>query len=373
MMNISRRNFLKGAAAAGVGSIIPMSMVTVEAEAGDSFTFAWVTDQHIQLISGPGAKFVKSWDDGFKMAISEVMNANPKPDFCYFGGDIAQAGLKAEMDHGLEMWSKTGLKVKAIQGEHDYFLDMGKSTRAAYGKDAMPADNYSFEHKGVQFIMLTTIRGDAAWEAKHAKDPQRRMNEMMRIDNYVDGSPFQLGKEGQAWLKKTVAGLDKNKHTIVCSHSPIQKIYNGWNFWTEDAEEIQAILAPFKRVTVLYNHVHQPFASQKGNIAFFSNFSTAWPWPHVSTVADATMCGDGAYKGCAKGADYYPNLILPYHRADVANFRDATGWSIVNTNTGGKFEVEVTQWGDNPKRKVVWDGKLKEVGAGSAAKSQMNY
>ena len=368
MMNISRRNFLKGAAAASVGSIIPMSMVTVEAEAGDSFTFAWVTDQHLQEIKG--GKFVKSWDDGFKLAISEVMNANPKPDFVFFGGDLAQAGLKSELDHGMDMWSKTGIKVKAINGEHDYFLDMGKSSRAAYG---MPADNYSFEHKGVQFLMLTTIRGAEDWEKKHAKNPQVRMNEMMRIDNYVDGSAFRLGADGLAWLKKTVAGLDKNKHTIVCSHSPIQKIYSGWNFWTEDAEEIQAVLKDIKRVTVLFNHVHQPFASQKANIAFFSNFSTAWPWPHPSTVADATMCGDGEYKGCEKGADYYPSLILPYHRADVSNFRDATGWSIVNTDTGGKFDVAVTQWGENPKRNITWDGKLKEVGAAAATKAQMMY
>lgn len=368
MMNISRRNFLKGAAAASVGSIIPMSMVTVEAEAGESFTFAWITDQHLQLISG--TRFVKSWDDGFKMAISEVMNANPKPDFCYFGGDIAQAGLLSEMEHGLEMFSKTGLKVRPIVGEHDYYLDMGASWKKAYG---LPSDNYTFEHKGVQFIMLNTIRAGDEWDKKHAKDVQDRMNQMMRIDNYVDGSAFRLGREGLAWLKKTVAGLDKNKHTIVCSHSPIQKIYNGWNFWTEDAEEIQAALKDIKRVTVLFNHVHQPFASQKGNIAFFSNFSTAWPWPHPATLADASMCFDGNYKGCAKGPDYYPNLILPYHRADVANFRDATGWTMVATDGSGKFDAEVTQWGDNPKRKITWDGKLKEVGAGSSTKAQMMY
>ncbi len=369
MINMSRRNFLQGAAASGIGCILPLSMVTVEASAaGDAFTFAWITDTHIQHISG--TKFVKSWDDGLKLAVSEVMNLSPKPDFIFFGGDIAQAGIRSEMDHGMDMISKAGLKVKAITGEHDYYLDMGKAVRAATG---MPADNYTFEHKGVQFIMLNTIRGAEDWEARHAKDPQNRMNQMMRIDNYVDGSAFRLGKDGLAWLKKTVAGLDKNKHTIVGSHSPIQKIYSGWNFWTEDAEEIQAILAPIKRVTVLYNHVHQPFASQKGNISFLSSFSTAWPWPHPSTVADDTMCFGGRFKGCKKGADYYPNLILPYHRADVANFRDATGWSLINTSTGGKFDAEVIQWGANPKRKVTWDGKLQEVGAAPATKAQMQY
>ncbi len=368
MINISRRNFLQGAAAAGVGTILPLTMVTVgSAQASDGFTFAWVTDQHLQHIKG--TKFVKSFDDGFKLAISEVMNMNPKPDFVFFGGDLSQAGIPSELDHGVDMWSKTGIKVRGINGEHDYFLDMGKASRKAYG---MPADNYYFEHKGVQFIMLTTIRGAPDWEKRHAKDPQNRMNQMMRIDNYIDGSAFRLGIEGQAWLKKTVAGLDKNKHTIVGSHSPIQKIYSGWNFWTEDAEEIQAILAPLKRVTVLYNHVHQPFASQKANISFLSNFSTAWPWPHPSSVNEATMCFGGRYTVCKRGADYYPNLILPYQRADVANFRDATGWAIVNTNTGGKFDADVIQWGENPLRKVTWDGKLKEIGGGST-KAQIHY
>lgn len=368
MMNLSRRNFLKGAAAAGVGSILPLSMVTVEAQAGDSFTFAWITDQHLQHISG--TKFVKSFDDGFKLAISEVMNASPKPDFCYFGGDLSQAGIPAELDHGMDLWSKTGIKVRAVVGEHDYYLDMGKAARKAYG---MPADNYTFEHKGVQFIALNTIMAAEDWLARHAKDPQNRMKQMMRIDNYIDGSAFRLGREGLAWLNKTVKGMDKNKHTIVLSHSPCLKIYSGWNFWTEDAEEIQAALKDFKRVTVLYNHVHQPFASQKGNISFVSNFSTAWPWPHPATLNEGTMCFGGRYDVCKRGPDYYPNLILPYHRADVANFRDATGWTLINTSTGGKFDAEIIQWGDNPKRKITWDGHIKEPGAGPATPSQIQY
>jgi 3',5'-cyclic AMP phosphodiesterase CpdA len=352
MINTSRRSFLKGAgalAAAGATGIVPLSLVTVEqANAADTFTFAWVTDAHLQQIKG--TKFVTNWDNGFKRGVSELSNMKPKPDFCYFGGDMAQHGFAAELDHGMEIFSKAGIPMKAINGEHDYFLDMGAASRKIYG---IPADNYSFDHKGVHFVALTTIRASEEWEAKWAKDPKGRMVMMERLDNPL-GSPFRLGAEGLAWLKGDLDKVDKGTPLIVLSHSPIQKIFAGWNFWTEDAEEIQALLQPFKRSTVLYNHVHQPQANQIGNIAFLSNFSTAWPWPYPTTYTQAPNA--------------LPTLVLPMNRADIANFRDATGWYFVNTNGGDKFEVDLKGF-DNPERKVVWDGKFQDSGytAGPAA------
>ena len=353
MINTSRRSFLKGAgalAAAGATGIVPMSLVTVEqANAADTFTFAWITDAHIQQIKG--TKFVSNWDNGFKRAVSELNNMNPKPDFCYFGGDMAQQGIAAELDHGMEMYSKAGVPMKAINGEHDYFLDMGAASRKTYG---IPADNYSFDHKGVHFVALTTIRASEEWEAKWAKDPHGRMVMMERLDN-PNGSPFRLGTEGLAWLKGDLDKVDKGTPVIVFSHSPIQKIFAGWNFWTEDAEEIQALLQPFKRSTVLYNHVHQPQANQIGNIAFLSNFSTAWPWPYPTTYTQAPNA--------------LPTLVLPMNRSDISNFRDATGWMFVNTNGGDKFEVDVKGF-DNPARKIVWDGKLQDSGYTAGAGAQ---
>ncbi|MEO6696529.1 MAG: metallophosphoesterase [Gammaproteobacteria bacterium] len=319
-----------------------MSLVTVEqANAADTFSFAWITDSHIQQIKG--TKFVSNWDNGLKRAVSELANMSPKPDFCYFGGDMAQQGIAAELDHGMEMYSKSGVPMKAINGEHDYFLDMGATSRKIYG---IPADNYSFDHKGVHFLALTTIRASEEWEAKWAKDPHGRMVMMERLDN-PNGSPFRLGKEGLEWLKADLAKVDKATPVIVFSHSPIQKIFAGWNFWTEDAEEIQALLQPFARSTVLYNHVHQPQANQIGNIAFLSNFSTAWPWPYPTTYTQAPNA--------------LPTLVLPMNRSDIANQRDATGWMFVNTNGGDKFETDVKGF-DNPARKIVWDGKFGDAG-----------
>jgi Icc protein len=104
------------------------------------------------------------------------------------------------------------------------------------------------------------------------------------------------------------------------SHSPLQKIYKGWNFWTEDAEQVQALLKPFDKVTVLYGHVHQIQYNQIGNISFNSAMATAWPWPYPVSFTQQ--------------ASYMPKLTVPMNRADPFFERDATGWQFINLHTG---------------------------------------
>lgn len=340
MINTSRRSFLKGTGALACTGIIPVSLVTVtQANAAEDFTFAWLTDAHIQQTKGN--KFVSNWDQGLQMAVDELSNMNPKPDFVYFGGDMAQLGLAAEMDHGLDIYSKTSIPMRAIVGEHDYYLDMGQAWRDHFGGE----ENYSFDHKGVHFVAINSVHVAEEWSNKWPDD-MTRMKHMARLDN-PQGSPFLVGDEGRAWLAKDLEGVSKDTPVIVLSHSPLQKIFAGWNFWTDDAEEVQEILKPFERVTVLYNHVHQPQANQIDNIAFLSNVSTSWPWPYPTTYAQAPNA--------------LPTLILPMNRQDISNFRDGTGWGLISTNDGGKFDMTFTLW-NNPDKKVTWaDGRFRDV------------
>ena len=45
--------------------------------------------------------------------------------------------------------------------------------------------------------------------------------------------------------------------------------------------EVQAILQPFKTVTVIHGHTHQMLTNRIGNIHFHGMLSTAWPWPYA--------------------------------------------------------------------------------------------
>ena len=78
-------------------------------------------------------------------------------------------------------------------------------------------------------------------------------------------SRFEVGPEGRKWLADDLAKVDKATPIVVFSHSPLYKYYKPWNFWTEDADEVQAILKRFPRVTVIHGHTHQMLTNRAGS------------------------------------------------------------------------------------------------------------
>jgi calcineurin-like phosphoesterase family protein len=204
-------------------------------------------------------------------------------------------------------------KVHYVMGEHDYYRDLGQYWEKLFGPQ-----HYSFDHKGVHFVVLNSVLTYDDW-IKKWPTPERRMLEMAGLDN-PNGSPFLVGDTQREWLRQDLDKVSKDTPLVVLSHSPLQKIYKGWNFWTDDAEQVQALLKPFKKVTVLYGHVHQIQYAQQGNISFNSVMATAWPWPYPASYA--------------KAEQYLPKLTVPMNRADPFFDRDATGWQFINVATG---------------------------------------
>ncbi len=335
MKTINRRNFLKQGGVVLAASALPMSLIEVAfgKSSEQNFTFAFISDSHITHIKGN--EFVRNWDQGLIRAVAEANLLDPRPDFVMYGGDIAQLGKPEEIDHGLEILS--GLRDKAyyVMGEHDYYVDLGE-----YWRKQLGPDHYSFDHKGVHFVVLNSILTWEKWMHKKWDTGMDRMKQMARLDN-PDGQPFMVGDAQRKWLKDDLAKVSKDTPVMVMSHSPLQKIYKGWNFWTEDAEQVQALLKPFKKVTVLYGHVHQIQYNQVGNISFSAAMATAWPWPYPSTYSQKESL--------------LPKLTVEMNRADPFFERDATGWQFIDMATG---DVAVNyQLTDNRNRTVAFSDK----------------
>lgn len=327
--NPSRRNFIKKSGAVAAGATLPISLV--ELAFGDdhqNFTFAYISDAHIQQIKG--TQFVHNWDRGLIRAVAETNLLVPKPDFVMFGGDLAQLGKREELDHGAEIMSALKYPVHYVMGEHDYYLDLG-----VYWEKLFGPQYYSFDHKGVHFVVLNSILTYDDWTFNRWPSAEQRMLEMAGLDN-PNGSPFMVGEAQRKWLREDLAKVAKTTPVVVFSHSPLQKIYKGWNFWTEDAEQIQALLKPFDKVSVIYGHVHQIQYNQIGNISFNAVMATAWPWPYPSTYAQAEQ--------------YLPKLTVPMNRADPFFERDATGWQFINM-ANGRVDFNFTLY-SNSDRKV---------------------
>jgi Icc protein len=330
----NRRDLLKSAGALAALNCLPVKIVELAfADQHENFTFAHISDAHIQHIQG--AKFVRNWDRGLIRAVAETNLLTPKPDFVVFGGDLAQLGKKSELDHGAEMLSKLNYKVYPVMGEHDYYLDWGEYWSKLYGPHY-----YSWDHKGVHFVVLNSILTYDKWTYERWPSDEQRMLEMAGLDN-PNGSPFMVGEKQRQWLRKDLKEVEKKTPIVVFSHSPIQKIYKGWNFWTEDAEEVQALLRPFGDVTVIYGHVHQIQYNQIDNITFQAVMATAWPWPYPQSYAQAES--------------HLPKLTVPMNRADPFFERDATGWQIINMDSG-RVSIEYNLY-NNTSRTVAFNKK----------------
>jgi 3',5'-cyclic AMP phosphodiesterase CpdA len=328
--NCDRRHFLKvtgrfAALAAAAGVIQPHAFQLVEvayaqtpaADGGKApFRFAYISDSHL-LARGMTHRFVKA----VQKAVADVNALDPQPDFVLYGGDLAQLGRADELELGQQLLKDLKAPVRMMVGEHDWFLDMGEKWRSMFGDD-----RYSFDHKGVHFVTLNSVLEEDFWTAK-GYTPEERMNIVAGLD---DGrqSRFEVGEEQRAWLAADLAKVPKTTPVVVFSHSPLYHYYEPWNFWTKDAPEVQALLAPFKTVSVIHGHTHQLLTNKIKNISFHGMLSTAWPWPYAP--------------------EGLPKVTLQMDRPDPFDQFDGCGDGTVDVLAGGQVDKHYNLWDRNP-------------------------
>jgi hypothetical protein len=143
------------------------------------------------------------------------------------------------------------------------------------------------------------------------------MAEMTGLDS-PRMSPFMVGEVQRQWLRADLDRIERSTPIVVLSHSPLQKIRKAWNFWTDDAEILHAMLAPFEQVNVIYGHVHQLQHNRIGNISFNSVVASAWPWPSPQT--------------CKQAGSHIPVLTVPV--ATPAGKSADAGWQLINLHNG---------------------------------------
>jgi len=310
LANCDRRHFLRVslkyagmAAAAGVIQPHAFQIINVAtaaetegAPAPPKFRFAYISDTHLYN-KGMDHRFVRA----VQKAVADVNALDPQPDFVFFGGDLAQLGRPDELALGQQLLKDVKAPIKMIVGEHDWFYDMGEKWKEMFGPD-----RYSFDHKGVHFVALNSVQEKDFWTAK-GYTPEQRMDIVAGLDDSRQ-SAFEVGEEQRAWLAADLAKVDKKTPIIVFSHSPLYKLYRPWNFWTDDAEQVQALLKPFQTVSVIHGHTHQLLTNRIGNIDFHGVLSTAWPWPYAPeglpeyTVQMARPDPFNQFDGCGNGA-----------------------------------------------------------------------
>jgi Icc protein len=254
-------------------------------------------------------------------AVDDVNALDPQPDFVLYGGDLAQLGQAKELEVGAQILKNLKAPVKIMVGEHDWFLDMGDKWRELFGPE-----QYSFDHKGVHFVALMSVQEKDFW-TERGMTPMQRMLTVAGLDNALQ-SRFEVGEAGRKWLAADLAKVAPATPVVVFSHSPLYKYYRNWNFWTEDADDVQQILSPFQNVTVIHGHTHQLLTNRQGNIAFHGMLSTAWPWPYAP--------------------EGLPKLTIQMNRADPFSQFDGCGDGTVDVLESGLVDKVYNLWDRNP-------------------------
>jgi hypothetical protein len=250
---MDRRSFMK-LAGLGVGVVFASRLGLGASDANaasmtSDFYFVQMSDTHWGF---SGEKVNPDAAGTLKKAVAAVNALEQQPDFIFFTGDLTHTTdnpneRRRRMAEFKEIVS--GLNVKNVRftpGEHDASLDNGEAYQEFFGET-----HYTFEHKGIQFIVL---------------------------DNVSDPAAF-LGQTQLDWLKTVLSGFDKNQNIVVFTHRPLFDLYPQWDWTTKDGAEAIALLMPYQNVTIFYGHIHQENTHMTGHIAHYSAQSLMFPLP----------------------------------------------------------------------------------------------
>jgi len=278
MNKIDRRDFIK---LAGLGGVVFVSGAGAKVFAGlgapeklntkkDEFFFVQLSDTHWGF-DGPSIN--PDSQGSLKKAVSAVNSLEEQPDFVVFTGDLTHITEDARLRRDRLAQFRDivgGLKAKTVHfmaGEHDASLDRGDAFQEFFGKL-----NYSFDHKGVHFVV---------------------------IDNVSDPSAI-VGEAQLEWLKSDLSRLKKDAPIVVLTHRPLFDLYPQWDWSTRDGSAVINALMPYKNVTVFYGHIHQEHHFMTGHIAHHAAKSLMFSLPAPGSVPKrAPVQWDAAapYKG----------------------------------------------------------------------------
>jgi DNA repair exonuclease SbcCD nuclease subunit len=226
----SRRELMRWSASALLAANLwPGKLFAADKSAGD-FDFFIINDLHvIDDADGP-------W---LEKIIASMKSQKAKPEFCIIAGDLVDDGTPAQYALVGAAFKSLGLPIYTLPGNHDYDK---KQSRAAYEEACPKSLNYTFEHKGWQFVNLDSTDGTKA-----------KCAILTPTFDYVD----------QALPK-----LDKSRPTLLITHFPQgPKVTNR----STNADDLLDRFKPINLSGVFGGHYHAYTATTLRDIPIKTN------------------------------------------------------------------------------------------------------
>jgi hypothetical protein len=237
----------------------------------DDFFFVQISDTHWGFSGPPNPEA----ENTLKQAVQAVNALPVQPDFIVFTGDLTHTtdddGVRRKrMGEFRRIVGDLRTQVhRYMPGEHDASLDAGKAFQENFG-----AMHYSFDHKGVHFVVLDNV-----------SDPAARLG-----DAQID------------WLLRDLQPFAPEAPIVVFTHRPLFDLAPSWDWATKDGPKAIDLLQHWKNVTVFYGHIHQEHHFATGDIQHHAAQSLIFPLPApMSQPKKAPVPWDPAHPGRGLG------------------------------------------------------------------------
>ena len=256
----SRRDVLKLAALGGVVFASSLSGCAGLGGRSEDFHFVQLSDVHLGYAN---PKVTPDADKTLQKAIAATNALETQPDFVIFTGDLTQTTddpkvRRARLRQFRDIAS--GLNVKTVYyfaGEHDASLDRAEAYQEVIGGPLY----YTFDHKGIHFIVL---------------------------DNTSDPAPILGGKQIE-WLKADLARTPKDAPIVVFTHRPLFPLSPQWDWATRDGQQAIDALLGYRHATIFYGHIHHEHHHRTGHIEHHAARAVMFPLSPLGTAPQKTQ------------------------------------------------------------------------------------
>ena len=230
------------------------------------FSFIQITDHHL-LESEEALRDGFCPGHAFRMVMRHISeNVANKVDFIISTGDLVEPETDANYQGAMKL---LGINSSAalpgpqrinIEGLHDfpmYFLPGNHDQRDMFTRYLFPDSkapnlyNFTFEHKGVQFVFM----------------------------DWGPDTKAHLFPEAHEFLAQV---LQSDLPSVIACHQHVKKIGSRWldNFLADNLDEFWDVVLPNKEkvLGILCGHVHITYEDEYGGIPIYGLRSTAYPF-----------------------------------------------------------------------------------------------
>ncbi len=285
-MDITRREFVGGAIAAGAVALLPGKAPAGHSAGPADFGFVHLADMHVTP---------KRWGDkGYRGCIESVAALKPKPAFALMGGDLAFDGCytpKPDFEEQIRLYKEIsgglGIPYHNCMGNHDV---LGWSSRRKVPVDdpelgkKMIMDRlgweksyYSFDVGGWHFVVLDSIY---PIQTKYGPGYEPRIG-----PEQLEWLAYDLGSAGER-PKVAVTHIAAFCNTGQINGDPNRKAMDGHMvLW--DTKELRTILERHKVKALLQGHSHRIEEYRFNDVWYLTSAAASGAWWAGSWVGSA--------------------------------------------------------------------------------------